>query len=176
MDLVGHDVLLPMPLPSGQQRALAGLLFLTGVESHPAWARIVPECLQGGSLPVAATQNRLVGDMSDHHIFRTNGVPYLFLSCGRWEHYHRITDTPDRLNYAKMALIRDYLRCLIRRAAAEELVPSGEVDSTALEIRLLKDAFGSVLAQLLMAVGLSRLETRIDLDNLAMGFQAYLRV
>jgi hypothetical protein len=31
--------------------------------------------------------------MSDHGIFRENGVPYLFLSCGRWPHYHRDTDT-----------------------------------------------------------------------------------
>ena len=36
-------------------------------------------------------------------------MPYLFLTCGRWQHYHQPTDTPDRLDYAKMGRIRDYL-------------------------------------------------------------------
>ena len=40
--------------------------------------------------------------MGDHGVFRRNDVPYLFFSCGRWEHYHQPSDTPDRLNYEKM--------------------------------------------------------------------------
>ena len=50
-------------------------------------------------MKLIATLNEYVGDVSDHGIFRRNGVPYLFLSCGHWEHYHQPTDTPDRLNY-----------------------------------------------------------------------------
>jgi hypothetical protein len=95
-DLVGHDV--PMAL-------FKDLLFVTGAESHPE----LPELLVGMPLPqklrLVATLNRYVGDMSDHGIFRKSGVPYLFFSCGRWKHYHQPTDTPDRLNYAKMARI-----------------------------------------------------------------------
>ena len=34
-------------------------------------------------LKLVPTLNRYVGDMSDHGIFRENGVPYFFLSCGR---------------------------------------------------------------------------------------------
>lgn len=52
--------------------------------------------------------NEYVGDLSDHCIFRANGVPYLFLSCGRWRHYHAQTDTPEKLNYRKMARLTRY--------------------------------------------------------------------
>ena len=72
------------------------LTFATGAESHPD----LPELLTGITIPermkLIATLNEYVGDMSDHGVFRRNGVPYLFLSCGHWEHYHRPTDTPDR--------------------------------------------------------------------------------
>ena len=68
-----------------------------------------------------ATLNRNIGDMSDHHVFRQQGVPYVFLSCGRWEHYHAETDTPDRLNYAKMARIQRLLIPICRKLSVTEL-------------------------------------------------------
>jgi len=34
-------------------------------------------------LKLVPTLNRHIGDMSDHGVFRENGVPYFFLSCGR---------------------------------------------------------------------------------------------
>jgi len=109
MDLVGHDVVLPIPGAEEASEQVAGLLFLTGAESHSALPSIIESNLPGPELPLVAALNRNVGDMSDHHIFRLNAVPYLFLSCGRWQHYHQVTDTPDRLNYDKMARICEYL-------------------------------------------------------------------
>ena len=53
--------------------------------------------------------------------FRWNDVPYVFLSCGRWQHYHQSTDTPDRLNYRKMAAIAVYAESVCRGAATAEL-------------------------------------------------------
>ena len=49
-----------------------------------------------------------------------NGVPYLFLSCGRWRHYHAETDTPEKLNYAKMERMMQYLVALTDAVAAED--------------------------------------------------------
>ena len=109
-DLVGHDVDLPLDLPGDLPAGvdLAGelrpLTFGTGAESHPDLPDIltgiaIPECMK-----LIATLNEYVGDMSDHSIFRRNGVPYLFLSCGHWEHYHQPTDTPDRLALLQHAL------------------------------------------------------------------------
>jgi hypothetical protein len=173
MDLVGHDVPLPLPALEPVLPHFGALLFVIGAESHPALADVVRGCHRDPELPIAAAQNRLVGDLSDHHIFRLNGVPYLFLSCGRWPHYHQPTDTPDRLNYAKMARIRPYLLCLARKLAALDLPPAAEADTTGLEVALLKEALGPGLAALLGAVGLTRLETRQDLDALAFRLQAY---
>jgi Peptidase family M28 len=173
MDLVGHDVPLPLPALKELLPRFGSLLFVTGAESHPALADIVRHCRRDPELPIAAARNRLVGDLSDHHVFRINGVPYLFLSCGRWPHYHQPTDTPDRLNYDKMARIRAYLLCLTGELAASELPPTPEADTTGLEITLLKEALGPGLAALLGAAGLTRLETRQDMDALASRLQTY---
>src|SRR5262249_51118149 len=147
------------------------LLFLTGAESHPALGPIIQISDRDPDLSVVATQNRLVGDLSDHHVFRVNGVPYLFLSCGRWQHYHAITDTPDRLNYRKMERVHNFLLCVIEALAATDLGPAQETDTTDLEITLLKKAFGPGLDFLLELIGLPVLATRQDLDALAFRLQ-----
>src|SRR5438093_1685425 len=177
MDLVGHAVPQPTPEIGRLVPQFSRLLFLTGAESHAdlpgvASAARVPD------LPVVATLNRRVGDMSDHRVFRLNGVPYLFLTCGRWQHYHQPTDTPDRLDYPKMAQIRDYLVRVADGLARAELPSEGrgprEHDTTAFELSLLRDALGETGARYLaMAVGLARLKTRADLDTLAARLQAY---
>ena len=95
----------------------------------------------------------------------------MFLSCGRWEHYHQETDTPDRLAWGKMALIRDYVVSLAGALADADLaVPA--VDTTETEIRYLEVALGHVLPMVLPALGMSSLKTRADLQRLAFGLQA----
>ena len=164
MDLVGHDFALPLP-------GLANLLVAVGIESSGALPALVDACPRPAALPLVVAQNDVVGDMSDHHAFRLRGVPYLFLSCGRWAHYHRETDTPDRLAWGKMALIRDYVVALAG-AMAETGLAIPPVDTTAMEIRYLEVALGPVLAAVLMRLGMSALKTRDDLQRLAFGLQA----
>jgi len=176
MDLVGHDV--PMPLPAFQDvfPNFGKLLFVTGAESHPALGPIVRRNAVDPELLLVATQNRLVGDLSDHHIFRTQGVPYLFFSCGRWEHYHNFSDTPGRLNYHKMLRIRNLLLGLIEGLAAVDLLRASEADTTELEIDLLRTAFGPGLEFLLDLIGMPQLQTRQDLDSLSMRLQDMFRL
>jgi hypothetical protein len=187
MDLVGHDVQLPLPLADSSGNLVADLLFMTGAESHEALADVVRLCLPGSELPLLATLNRNVGDMSDHHIFRRNGVPYLFLSCGQWSHYHRTTDTPDRLNYTKMAKICDFLGSLCRTLDSVELRRSalpttsqslecGVTDTTHFEIELLEKVFGSYLQAILRLLGLPSLASRRDLDELASKLQSFVQM
>ena len=187
MDLVGHDVELPLPGLGEIGDAIAGLLFLTGVESHAAFAQVVKDCLPGPEMPLIAALNRNVGDMSDHHIFRLNAVPYLFLSCGRWQHYHQVTDTPDRLNYEKMSRIREFLVGLCQaldvtelsvgeQATTPESIESGVADTTSLEIELIQRAFGSALEPFLTAIGMGSLGSRSDLDQLASRLQSLFEV
>jgi hypothetical protein len=174
MDLVGHDVPLPTPELGRVAPQFSQLLFLTGAESHPALPGVVRAARQPG-LPVVATLNRRVGDMSDHRAFRLGGVPYLFLTCGRWPHYHQPSDTPDRLNYDKIGRISAYLIRVAEELARTELPSSrGEQDTTAFEIALLREALGEQALQFLaLAVGLAKLESSADLDALASRLQSY---
>ena len=185
MDLVGHDVVLPVGqvlrslgiVPSilhGVELKLPrlrNLLFITGAESHPEMV----DLLQGAAiddLPIIATLNKYIGDMSDHGIFRSKDIPYLFLSCGRWKHYHEPTDTPKRLNYMKMARITNLVIYLIGRLILSPLGMREKEDdfTVSLEIELLEKAFGALFPLLLRSTNLTRLETRRDVDAVAAAF------
>jgi len=158
-DLVGHDV--PMAL-------FKDLLFVTGAESHPE----LPGLLEGIALPeklrLIATLNRYVGDMSDHGVFRKSGVPYVFFSCGRWKHYHEPTDTPDRLNYSKMARITQLSVDVLLRADEAPLEPfTGEQDPVAFEAETFRRSAGRFFPLLCRWAGVKDLDRREAIDALA---------
>jgi hypothetical protein len=167
-DLTGHDVSLPVPLVgSVTLPRIKDLLFMTGAESHPRLAGLVNGCLKRSNVPLVATLNEHIGDMSDHHIFRRTDVPYLFFSCGHWEHYHRRSDTPEKLNHEKMARIAAFLADVTLVSAACDLPKcAGDTDTAAFEIALLERAFGALLPMLLRLVGVQKLQGRADLDAL----------
>ena len=186
MDLVGHDVQVPVGmlmdripelkkrLPFGRNSGipiphLRNLLFITGAESHPAMEAVCRNTARPMRLQTLHTLNKHVGDMSDHGVFRENGVPYLFLSCGRWQHYHQESDTPDNLNYAKMARITDYVVSLVRAMGGASLSAISPVicDTAKLEIFCLERTFGPLLPQILKLLRLNKLRGRQDLDALA---------
>lgn len=48
------------------------------------------------------------GGASDHAPFTRKRVPATFLHTGTHQHYHRVTDDPDRLNYTGMEYITKY--------------------------------------------------------------------
>ena len=80
LDLVGHDV----PVPGMEDR-----LFITGAESDPGLEKAIRHSEPESGLRNVPTLNSYMGDLSDHHVFRTNERPYLLLtgstgeSCGR---------------------------------------------------------------------------------------------
>ena len=138
LDLVGHAV----PIPG-----IEDLLAVTGMESDPGLEDVVRALPADHGLQLVTALNRYVGDMSDHHVFRLNEVPYLFLSCGRWSHYHAPTDVPDVLDYAKMARIADVTEALVRGAADRALDGPWEgYDTTATDVATVNAALGPLLA------------------------------
>jgi hypothetical protein len=183
MDLMGHDVPVPARLegalksmPDLSETAVddflvrfASLLFVSGAESSPALQFILDEIVPPDGLQVAAVLNRYVGDLSDHKVFRQNGVPYLFTSCARWEHYHQVTDTVDRLNFQKMTRNAAFMTVLVNRVSAVNMkTVSDEEDGTLdLELRLLKRSLGPSLDSFLGILSIAGLETRNDMDMLA---------
>ena len=101
LDLVGHDV----PV-----EGLEDLLFITGAESDPGLEMAVRHSEPESGVRTVPTLNSYVGeDLSDHHIFRENERPYLLLTCGRWEHYHMRSDTPDKLSIGKIEAVANYV-------------------------------------------------------------------
>lgn len=171
-DLVGHDVTFPSDLTRGIPAAnlltapLAPLTFMTGAESHPD----LPDLLSGIKTPkgmkMIATLNKYVGDMSDHGIFRENNVPYVFLSCGRWEHYHRPTDTPDRLNYSKMAAITSYCLDLCWAASGASLTEAvSGGDSLEFEKQTWRKALGIMRRPLARILGVSDFDSREKINR-----------
>ena len=146
---------------------MKNFLFMTGAESHPDLSRIVTESGMPDDLRMIATLNKYIGDMSDHGAFRRANVPYLFFSCGRWEHYHRVTDTPDRLNYLKMARIAKLSADILENVASESLAGSSNQDhSLEFEIQQLKEGLGIALPFVLQHLGISQLESRDDLKKI----------
>jgi Zn-dependent M28 family amino/carboxypeptidase len=140
LDLVGQSVTVP---------GFEDVVGVMGSESHPALARAV-DARSSSFLPVVTLPNRILPDMSDHYAFRLANVPYLFLTCGQGPHYHRPTDTPDRLDHRKMARIADLLEALVRDAASLEMASAVEHDTSELDTRHLRSILGDRAA----AVGL----------------------
>lgn len=141
MDLVGHAIAVP-----GLHDAVA----VMGSESHPDLAATV-ESVADAHLPVITLPNDYMPDMSDHAAFRHAGLPFLFLSCGHWEHYHQPTDVPPVLDYAKMARITDLVEALIRELAARPALRRAEPhDTSALDYQSLARVIGE---QTLAAMG-----------------------
>ena len=152
LDLVGHDV----PIPGFED-----LLFITGMESHSALENVIKSTPENTRVRIVPTLNSYVGDMSDHHIFRVNDVPYLFLSCGRWEHYHMPTDTPEKLNYEKMGSIADYLvNLLVSCDSADFQDRLADYDSTPTELEYMN----SVFSDLFRLHGIPEAKSRDDID------------
>jgi len=101
LDLVGHD-LGPESAPPEVRRSV----FALGAEKSPPLGDLVASAAAPvDGLWVRPLDIDVVPPLSDYEPFRRRGVPFLFLSCGRWRHYHEITDTPDRLAYEKIERI-----------------------------------------------------------------------
>ncbi|MDZ4859611.1 MAG: M28 family peptidase [Candidatus Hydrogenedentes bacterium] len=144
LDLLGHDV----PLPG-----LENLLFVLGMESDEDFATVIERTEPDDALRIVAVPNAFIGDMSDQHVFRLHQRPYLFFTCGQWEHFHLPSDTPDKLNYEKMEHMARYLVEVIAAVCAEPLAgPFEGYDSEQRELALMRKHAGQLAKQLDMAL------------------------
>ncbi|MCW8140600.1 MAG: M28 family peptidase, partial [Planctomycetota bacterium] len=119
MDLVGH-ALGPAGLPDAVRRSL----FVLGAERSQGTAAVVEASAARarGVIPRRLAMD-VIAPLSDYHSFEEAGVASLFLTCGRWEHYHQVTDTPDRLDYPKVAATAAFVVDLTRALAARPDAP-----------------------------------------------------
>lgn len=165
-DLTGHDVKFPIKGKYRRLPRIRNLLFMTGAESHPDLVTATNQCRRLWRLPLIAIQNHYLGDVSDHLAFRRARIPYLFFSCGRWEHYHRETDTAEVLSYRKMARIARFIKNLLTQLAARSFEVSGVIDTTEFELKLLRKALGPWLLIVRRVLKLGKINGRSGLDKL----------
>jgi hypothetical protein len=188
MDLVGHDISVPakmlelVPGIGGLLKFIPGLskkdisvpllssvMFVTGSESHEDLPGVLEAIGQPSHLRVIPTLNNYIGDVSDHGVFRRNGVPYYFLSCGQWAHYHMPTDTPDRLNYDKMAAITNYVIQMM--TSLDDYVLGGRTglenihETIELESAFMRDALGILYRPAMKWASLDEVNTRPKMDK-----------
>ena len=155
LDLVGHDV----PV-----EGLEDLLFITGTESDPGLEMAVRHSEPESGVRTVPTLNSYVGDLSDHHIFRENERPYLLLTCGRWEHYHMPTDTPDKLSIGKIEAVANYVVTLTESLCKSSLDgPFLGNETLSTEIYFLEKNIMPTLGDLGISLPLN---SRTDIDRL----------
>lgn len=120
LDLCGHDA---------EDGELAESVMVMGLERSRILRTIFDQRLERGlALQPIPVPNGITGDVSDYHVFRVMGHPFVFLTCGRWRHYHRESDTVDRLRPGKMAAIAAYAERLLRAADAALVHDAGSLD------------------------------------------------
>ena len=151
MDLVGHAI-----GPDAAPHPVRSSLFVLGAETSEGTAALVNAAARGeAAVTVRRVGIDIIPPLSDYEAFRRAGVPFVFLTCGRWRHYHETTDTPDRLDYAKLAGVSRFVQHLTRAAAAR---PRPRVDPGA------RDHAGTVvtLLDLARALGASAAVSRLQ--------------
>lgn len=116
LDLVGHGV-----GPPGTPAKVQKSLFALGAEASQGLAARVDRAAAGeDAVVVRRVQIDVIPPLSDYEAFRRAGVPFLFLTCGRWRHYHTPDDTPERLDFGKLAGVARFTLALARAALADE--------------------------------------------------------
>lgn len=109
LDLTGHRI--PKP-------GLENFVFAMGTEyATTAYDTVMETAEIAMDIRLFCTSNARAGDLSDHHVFRAHGRPFIFLSCGHGKHYHQPTDTIENLDLAKTAAIASFLGNLVGKCA-----------------------------------------------------------
>ncbi|MCA8921313.1 MAG: M28 family peptidase, partial [Planctomycetes bacterium] len=129
MDLMGHAL-----GPAGLPRALRDSCFVLGAGRSEGTAALLDAVADADpGVHPRRLSCEVVPALSDYYAFDQAGIPTLFLTCGRWEHYHQVTDTPEKLDYPKVAATARWLTALTRalcaRPGATRYVPGGTDDA-----------------------------------------------
>lgn len=119
MDLMGHAVG-QEAFPDEVRRSV----FALGAEKTEGTGALVDSVgARTGGVAVRRLGSDVIPPLSDYYAFANADVPYLFLTCGRWKHYHAVTDTPEKLDYEKMASAADFLGELVAELSHREDAP-----------------------------------------------------
>lgn len=112
MDLVGHAV-----GAEGLPESVRSSLFALGAERSAGTAAMV-DAIAGAEpgVSVRRVDAEVIPPLSDYDAFWRAKVPFLFLTAGRSQRYHTPEDTPEHLDWTKMAATARWLETLVRHA------------------------------------------------------------
>jgi hypothetical protein len=127
LDLVGHDLGAESLPPEVRES-----IFVLGAEKSTGTGALMDQLPTQPGIRARRTDNYIIPSMSDYDAFMEAGIPFLFYSVGRWQHYHMPSDTPDKLNYVKMTAFANHLTdavvALADRSDEPEYVSDGYDD------------------------------------------------
>ncbi len=114
MDIVGHAL--------GDERFppdVRSSIFALGAERSAGTAAHLDALAEAEpGLWVRRLDAEIIPPLSDYDAFWNRSVPFLFLTCGRSRHYHTPEDTPEKLDYEKMAALARWLERWTRETCA----------------------------------------------------------
>ncbi len=109
-------------------RSLGGLplpaVFVLGSEHAPQLRDHMARVGIPTGLEVARLGIDFVGTRSDYGPFRDRGVPFLFFSTGEHPDYHTPRDTPERVDFPKLARISSLITLLVQDVADSPTAPA----------------------------------------------------
>jgi hypothetical protein len=112
-DMIGRS-LGDLPLPT---------VFVLGSEHGTRLRDMLGDVGTPDGLEVARLGIDLIGTRSDYGPFRDEKVPFLFFSTGEHPDYHTPRDTPDRIDYDKVARVSNLILALSRHVADADAPP-----------------------------------------------------
>jgi Zn-dependent M28 family amino/carboxypeptidase len=143
MDLVGHAF-----GEAGLPEDVRASLFALGAERSAGTAEHVERIARAeAGVVLRPADAEIIPPLSDYAAFWQRRRPFLFLTAGRWRHYHTPTDTPEKLDYGKMAATARWLERFVRETCARQEGPIAFLDNgrtEALTLRSLIDITGSL--------------------------------
>jgi Zn-dependent M28 family amino/carboxypeptidase len=114
MDLVGHAIGGPTLAPD-----VRATVFVLGAErSEGTAAHVDAIAVAEPGVRIRRLDAEVLPPVSDYAPFWRRGVPFAFLTAGRAAYYHTPDDTPDKLDYPKMAALARWLQRWTRETCA----------------------------------------------------------
>ena len=145
MDLVGHAF-----GGDGLPDDVRASVFALGAERSAGTAQHIERIARiEPGLILRPADADIIPPLSDYDAFWRRRRPFLFLTAGRWRHYHMPTDTPEKLDYGKMAATARWLERFVRETCERREDPILFLDdggSEALTLRSLLDITASLTA------------------------------
>ena len=99
-------------------------VFVLGSESSPELRKLLEEKPPKEGLKAGRLGTDLIGTRSDYGAFRDRQVPFLFFSTGQHFDYHTPRDTPEKIDYAKLCRISNWIFDLTARLADIDKPPT----------------------------------------------------